>query len=40
LTMCTITHDQDVAARAQRQVRIVDGRLTELDSTDVAEMQR
>jgi putative ABC transport system ATP-binding protein len=39
LTMCTITHDQDAAARAQRQVRIVDGRLTELDSTHVAEMQ-
>ena len=30
LTMCTITHDSDVADRAQRQVRIVDGRLTEV----------
>ena len=28
--MCVITHDGDVAARAQRQVRIVDGRLTEV----------
>jgi len=30
LTMCVITHDADVAARAHRQVRIVDGLLTEL----------
>jgi putative ABC transport system ATP-binding protein len=30
LTMCLITHDRDVAARAQREVRIVDGQLTEL----------
>jgi putative ABC transport system ATP-binding protein len=29
LTMCVITHDRDVAARAHRQVRIVDGRLSE-----------
>lgn len=29
LTMCVITHDGDVADRAQRHVRIVDGRLTE-----------
>jgi putative ABC transport system ATP-binding protein len=29
LTMCVITHDRDVAARAHRQVSIVDGRLTE-----------
>ncbi len=28
--MCVITHDRDVAARAHRQVRIVDGRLTEV----------
>jgi len=30
LTMCLITHDRDVAARAQREVRIVDGQLTEM----------
>jgi putative ABC transport system ATP-binding protein len=30
LTMCVITHDRDVAARAHRQVRIVDGTLTEV----------
>lgn len=30
LTMCVITHDRDVANRAQRQVRIVDGLLTEI----------
>jgi putative ABC transport system ATP-binding protein len=35
LTMCTITHDSDVAARAHRQVRIIDGRLTNVES-DVA----
>ena len=29
LTIVTITHDHDVAARASRQVRIVDGRLSE-----------
>jgi putative ABC transport system ATP-binding protein len=29
LTMCLITHDADVAARAQRVVSIVDGNLTE-----------
>jgi putative ABC transport system ATP-binding protein len=29
LTMCVITHDRDVAARAHREVRIVDGRLEE-----------
>jgi ABC-type lipoprotein export system ATPase subunit len=29
--MCLITHDRDVAARAHRQVRIVDGTLTEVD---------
>lgn len=29
LTMCVITHDRDVAARAHRQVSIVDGRLSE-----------
>ena len=34
LTMCTITHDHDVATRAHRQVRIVDGRLTELDRAE------
>jgi len=33
LTMCVITHDRDVAERAQRQVRIVDGRLTEVTVT-------
>jgi len=27
LTIVTITHDADVAGRANRQVRIVDGRL-------------
>lgn len=30
LTMVLITHDRDVAARAQRRVRITDGRLAEL----------
>ena len=30
LTIVTITHDADVAERAHRQVRIVDGRLKEL----------
>lgn len=30
LTLAVITHDLDVSARAQRQVRIVDGRLQEL----------
>lgn len=30
LTVCVITHDHDVAARAHRQVQLVDGRLTEL----------
>jgi len=29
LTIVTITHDHDVAGRASRQVRIVDGRLKE-----------
>jgi ABC-type lipoprotein export system ATPase subunit len=29
LTIVTITHDQDVAKRASRQVRIVDGQLSE-----------
>jgi putative ABC transport system ATP-binding protein len=29
LTIVTITHESDVAARANRQVRIVDGRLEE-----------
>jgi len=29
LTIVTITHDADVAARADRQVRVVDGRLKE-----------
>jgi putative ABC transport system ATP-binding protein len=38
LTMCTITHDHDVATRAQRQVRIVDGRLTELEPVRAAEV--
>jgi putative ABC transport system ATP-binding protein len=36
LTMCLITHDRDVAARAHRQVRIVDGTLTEVDDRVVA----
>lgn len=31
LTVVVITHDVDVAARAQRRVRIVDGTLTEID---------
>ena len=39
LTMCTITHDSDVATRAQRQVRIVDGRLTELEPAHAIEAQ-
>ena len=30
LTLVVITHDEDVAARARRAVRIVDGRLTEV----------
>ena len=30
LTICVITHDPDVAARAHRQVRLVDGQLTEI----------
>jgi putative ABC transport system ATP-binding protein len=29
LTIVMITHEADVAVRADRQVRIVDGRLTE-----------
>jgi ABC-type lipoprotein export system ATPase subunit len=32
LTFVVITHDEDVAARARRVVRIVDGRLTEVES--------
>jgi ABC-type lipoprotein export system ATPase subunit len=31
LTFVVITHDEDVAARARRSVRIVDGQLTEVD---------
>jgi putative ABC transport system ATP-binding protein len=31
LTVCVITHDRAVAARAQRRVRIIDGRLTDVD---------
>lgn len=31
LTLAIITHDDDVAARARRRVRIVDGVLSELD---------
>ena len=31
LTFVVITHDEEVAARARRVVRIVDGRLTEMD---------
>jgi len=31
LTVVVITHDHDVAERAQRRVRIVDGTLTEID---------
>jgi putative ABC transport system ATP-binding protein len=38
LTMCVITHDRDVAARAHRQVRIVDGRLTEGEIADRGEV--
>ena len=30
LTLIVVTHDEDVAARAERIVRIVDGRLTEV----------
>jgi ABC-type lipoprotein export system ATPase subunit len=30
LTLVVITHDEDVAARAERHIRIVDGRLTEV----------
>jgi putative ABC transport system ATP-binding protein len=36
LTMCVITHDHDVATRADRQVRIVDGRLTAAESAHAA----
>jgi len=36
LTMCVITHDVDVATRAHRQVRIVDGRLTTVESAHTA----
>jgi putative ABC transport system ATP-binding protein len=36
LTMCLITHDRDVAARAQREVRIVDGELTEMAPATVS----
>ena len=32
LTVCVITHDHQVAARARRRVRIVDGRLSELET--------
>ena len=32
LTFVVITHDEEVAARARRVVRIVDGRLTEVDA--------
>jgi hypothetical protein len=35
-TMCLITHDRDVAARAQREVRIVDGELTETTPATVS----
>ena len=31
LTVCLITHDLHVAARAQRRVSIIDGRLSEVD---------
>jgi putative ABC transport system ATP-binding protein len=30
LTLVVVTHDDEVAARAHREVRIVDGRLTEV----------
>ena len=36
LTMCLITHDRDVAVRAQREVRIVDGQLTEMAPATVS----
>jgi putative ABC transport system ATP-binding protein len=36
LTIVMITHDASVAARADRSVRIRDGRLTEVDSSDMA----
>lgn len=34
LTICVITHDLQVAARAARRVRIIDGRLSVLDDLD------
>lgn len=39
LTMCVITHDADVAMRAERRVKIVDGELTELPRRSVDETQ-
>nr|WP_255633248.1 ABC transporter ATP-binding protein [Demequina sp. TTPB684] len=36
LTIVMITHDASVASRADRAVRIRDGRLTEVDSADMA----
>jgi len=38
LTMCIITHDPQVADRAQRRVRIVDGLLTAFDDTAALEL--
>ncbi len=38
LTVCVITHDRQVADRAQRRVRIVDGQLTALTDTSVVEL--
>lgn len=36
LTVCVITHDLNVASRAHRRVRIIDGRLSDLDRASVA----
>lgn len=36
LTVCIITHEQHVADRAGRRIRISDGRLTDLDANPIA----
>jgi ABC-type lipoprotein export system ATPase subunit len=36
LTLVVITHDEHVAARADRRVRIIDGQLGEVETTTAA----